>query len=271
MKKVINLGKNSAEAVSMILESDVSDPVSAVEGVGGDITVFFKNFDWSFMDFRPSELSRVSFENAILDNAIFYEDQLETVLASGPKSTKNLQVSKRPRRSAKRQAVQGDRKLDPLDLLLLELVQNDGRETVSMLASKLSISTDATQRRLQRLEHLGYILGYYADVDSRKLGFETTVFLFVGLSDQSESAFSQFEEACLQISTIRQCHMLNGEVDFVLKCELPDLKEAQAFVDQMVNTANVASIKSSLVIRSSAEKAGVPFEVFEHFIRRNVV
>lgn len=150
-------------------------------------------------------------------------------------------------------------------------MQNDGRVPVSTLASKLGISTEATLQRLQRLEILGYILGYYADVNRQQLGFVVTVFLFVGLADQSEFALTQFEEECRKISSIRQCHMLNGEIDFVLKCVLMDLKEANKLIDQMSNTYNVASINSSLVVRSSTEKSGVPFEVLEDALRKNAV
>ena len=203
----------------IIFEADVSDPVLAVEHAGGDTTVFFEHFDWSHMDFRQSDVSHVSFAGAILDGAHFYEDQLKVVLASNPKSTKNLQVSRRPQRSTKSQLDQEGkvhRRLDPLDRLLLELVQQDGRVPVANLASELSISTEKVLKRLQRLESLGYILGYYADVDRAQLGFEVTVFLLVGLVDQSEISLGRFEEECQKISSIRQCHMLNGEVDFIL-------------------------------------------------------
>ena len=67
---------------------------------------------------------------------------------------------------------------------------------------------------------------------------------------------------------VRECHMLNGEIDFILKCVSPDLSTFQRFLTQSLTAApNVASVKTSLVIRAAKDQPGVPFEVVEERVR----
>lgn len=112
--------------------------------------------------------------------------------------------------------------------------------------------------------------GYHADVDARALGFEVQVFAMVGLVSQAEADLSAFEDRCRNWPLVRECHMLNGEVDFVLKCVAPDLSTFQSFLTEELTAAeNVASVKTSLVIRVAKDTPGVPFEVLEERLARD--
>ena len=86
----------------------------------------------------------------------------------------------------------------------------------------------------------------------------------VGLQSQAEADLSAFEALCRDWPLVRECHMLNGEVDFVLKCVAPDLSSFQSFLTEKLTTAeNVGSVKTSLVIRVAKDTPGVPFDVLE--------
>ena len=138
------------------------------------------------------------------------------------------------------------------------------------LARRVGISAPPCLRRVRTLEEAGYISGYHADVDVRALGFEVRVFVMVGLERQSETDLVAFEERCEAWPLVRECHMLNGEVDFILKCVAPDLSTFQTFLTRELTSApNVASVKTSLVIRASKEVPGVPFDVLEERLRRS--
>ena len=155
-------------------------------------------------------------------------------------------------------------KLDPIDRMILAELQADGRMTNVELAKRVGISAPPCLRRVRALEDQGYIRGYHADVDSRSLGFEVQVFAMVGLVSQAEVDLSAFEERCRAWPLVRECHMLNGEVDFILKCAAPDLSTFQSFLTEELTAAdNVASVKTSLVIRGAKDLPGVPFEVLE--------
>lgn len=161
-------------------------------------------------------------------------------------------------------------KLDPIDRQILAELQADGRMTNVELAKRVGISAPPCLRRVRTLEEAGYIRGYHADVNPRELGFEVQVFAMVGLQSQAESDLSAFEERCRNWPLVRECHMLNGEVDFVLKCVAPDLSTFQTFLtSDLLTAANVASVKTSLVIRCAKDEPGVPFEVMEERLSRS--
>ena len=160
-------------------------------------------------------------------------------------------------------------KLDEIDRKILAELQADGRMTNVELASRVGISAPPCLRRVRTLEEAGFIRGYHADVDPRELGFEVAVFAMVGLDNQSEAALSAFEARCRAWPLVRECHMLNGEIDFILKCVAPDLSSFQTFLtEELTSAVNVASVKTSLVIRCAKDDPGVPFEVLEARVGR---
>ena len=155
-------------------------------------------------------------------------------------------------------------RLDPIDRKILAELQADGRMTNVELAKRVGISAPPCLRRVRTLEESGYIRGYHANVNARELGFEVQVFAMVGLASQAESDLTAFEEKCRNWPLVRECHMLNGEVDFILKCVAPDLSTFQNFLTEQLTAAdNVASVKTSLVIRGAKDDPGVPFDVLE--------
>lgn len=160
--------------------------------------------------------------------------------------------------------------LDPIDRKILAELQADGRMTNVELARRVGISAPPCLRRVRTLEEAGYIQGYHARVDARQLGFEVQVFAMVGLSSQAEADLSAFEARCRDWPLVRECHMLNGEIDFILKCVAPDLSTFQSFLtEELTAAANVASVKTSLVIRNSKDSPGVPFDVLEARLGRS--
>lgn len=155
-------------------------------------------------------------------------------------------------------------KLNPIDRQILSELQSDGRMTNVELAKRVGISAPPCLRRVRALEDAGLIKGYHADVNARELGFEVQVFVMVGLHSQAEVDLTAFENLCLAWPLVRECHMLNGEIDFILKCVAPDLSSFQSFLTEGLTSAdNVASVKTSLVIRVAKDEPGVPFDVVE--------
>jgi len=160
-------------------------------------------------------------------------------------------------------------KLDEIDRMILSELQADGRMTNVELARRVGISAPPCLRRVRTLEEAGYIRGYHADIDPRELGFEVQVFAMVRLISQAEVDLTAFEAKCIAWPLVRECHMLNGEVDFVLKCVAPDLRTFQNFLTEHLTAApNVANVKTSLVIRGAKDEPGVPFDVLEERLRR---
>ncbi len=155
-------------------------------------------------------------------------------------------------------------RLDAIDRRILAELQADGRMTNVELARRVGISAPPCLRRVRALENQGLIRGYHALVDARALGFEVQVFVMVGLQSQAEADLNAFESRCRSWSLVRECSMLNGEVDFILKCVAPDLPTFQRFLtDELTSAPNVTLVKTSLVIRCAKDEPVVPFDVLE--------
>lgn len=150
-------------------------------------------------------------------------------------------------------------KLDEIDRRILRDLQEDGRITNVELARRAGISAPPCLRRVRVLEDAGYIRGYHADLEPKALGFNVTVFAQVGLESQAEADLEAFEKLVQQWPQVRECFMLAGEADFLLKVVAEDWDDYQRFLTTKLTTApNVSHVKSALSIRQSKFVAGVP-------------
>jgi len=151
--------------------------------------------------------------------------------------------------------------LDRIDHKLLAELQANGRMTNVELARRVGLTAPPCLRRVRALEDAGIIRGYHADLDAARLGFTITVFAMVSLRSQAEADLRRFEDHVRELPEVRECHMLNGEIDFILKIVSPDLQSFQEFLTSMLTPApNVASVKTSMTIRSAKQLPGVPLE-----------
>ena len=154
-------------------------------------------------------------------------------------------------------------KLDNIDRNILRELQDQGRITNVELANRVGISAPPCLRRVRALEDAGYIRGYHADLEPGGLGYNVTVFAQVGLNSQAEPDLVAFESLINSWPEVRECYMLAGETDFILKIVAEDWETYQVFVMKKLTPApNVAHVKSSLTIRSSKFDPGVPVEIY---------
>ena len=151
--------------------------------------------------------------------------------------------------------------LDGIDRRLLAELQDEGRVTNVELAQRVGLTAPPCLRRVRALEEAGVIRGYHAELYPSKLGFAITVFALVSLKSQAEESLRQFEEHMRTLPEVRECHMLNGEIDFILKIVSRDLQSFQEFITSKLTPApNVASVKTSLTIRTAKQLPGVPLD-----------
>jgi DNA-binding Lrp family transcriptional regulator len=151
---------------------------------------------------------------------------------------------------------------DQIDRRILSELQAQGRMTNVELASKVGLTAPPCLRRVRTLEESGVIQGYHAALNPAPLGFTITVFAMVSLKSQAEADLRAFEEHVAKLEPVRECHMLNGEIDFILKIVAHDLSEFQSFLTTSLTPApNVAGVKTSLTIRTSKNIPGVPIEI----------
>ncbi len=150
-------------------------------------------------------------------------------------------------------------KLDRIDRNILSELQKDGRITNVDLAEKVGISAPPCLRRVRALEENGFIHGYHAHLDAGILGYGVTVFAQVGLDHQSEKDLNNFVSMVLEWEQVRECYMIAGDADFMLKIVAKDWDDYQKFLTKHLTSApNVAHVKSSLTVREVKYQPGIP-------------
>ncbi|MCB1500186.1 MAG: Lrp/AsnC family transcriptional regulator [Bauldia sp.] len=149
--------------------------------------------------------------------------------------------------------------LDAIDWRILKELQGDGRMTNVELARRVGISAPPCLRRVRALEEAGVIAGYRALVNEKALAFDLTAFAMVGLASQSEAGLAAFQTKVMGWEIVRECYMLSGDIDFILKCVAPDLDAFQSFlIDELTRAPEVESVRTSLVIRRLKHEPAVP-------------
>jgi DNA-binding Lrp family transcriptional regulator len=152
-------------------------------------------------------------------------------------------------------------KLDRIDWHIIQQLQADGRITNVELARRVGISAPPCLRRVRALEKAGFILGYHARLNPKLLGFDVDAYAMVRLSSQAERDLATFESLARSWSYVRDCAMLSGDIDFLLKCVAPDLPSFQNFIIRDLTTApNVDHVRTALTIRMSKSEPGLPIE-----------
>lgn len=154
--------------------------------------------------------------------------------------------------------------LDATDWRILKELQTDGRITNVALAARVGLSPPPCLRRVKALEEAGLIRGYHAELDEPRAGFEVTAFASVRLHAQGEPDLREFEKQILMWPLVREAYMLSGDMDYMLRCVAPDLPGFQEFVlGKLTALPNVASVKTTLVLRRAKHEPGVPISIPE--------
>ncbi|MBW4093157.1 MAG: Lrp/AsnC family transcriptional regulator [Proteobacteria bacterium] len=148
--------------------------------------------------------------------------------------------------------------LDAIDRRILSELQANGRITNVELARRAGISAPPCLRRVRRLEEAGVIRGYHADPDPQKLGWEITFFAIVGLDSQKEVVLAAFEQTVSTWPEVRECHMIRGGGDFLLKLVARETTQENQLTQKLTGLPTVARVQTLQTIRTSRLLAGVP-------------
>jgi DNA-binding Lrp family transcriptional regulator len=150
--------------------------------------------------------------------------------------------------------------LDEIDRRIISELQGDGRMTNVELAKRAGISPPPCLRRVRRLEEAGYIQGYHAQTDGQKLGWQISFFVIVGLESQKQAVLDGFESLVASWPEVRECHMIRGGGDFLLKLVARDAAHENQLTAKLTSAPHVAKVQTLQTIRTSRALAGVPME-----------
>ena len=149
-------------------------------------------------------------------------------------------------------------KLDAIDLRILRDLQDDGRMTNVELSQRAGISAPPCLRRVRALEESGYVHGYHAEIDGALMGFKEVYFALVGLDSQSQAVLKSFEDLMADWPEIRECHMIRGGGDFLLKIVARDKEHRDKLTMGITEAPHVTTVSTLETIRTSKNLPGVP-------------
>ncbi len=155
------------------------------------------------------------------------------------------------------------RPLDRIDRRLLALLQQDGRAPVSQLAKEVHLTVTPTLERVRRLETGGYINGYFAHLNARRLGLSLLAYIEVSLDRTTPDAFERFKDMVKAHDEIMECHMVAGGFDYLLKVRVKDMASYRTLLgDHIAGVRGVQQTHSYFVMEEvkSTHRIGIPEE-----------
>jgi len=149
--------------------------------------------------------------------------------------------------------------LDDTDRRLLRVLQKRGRISNADLADAVSLSASACHRRVQRLEAEGYITGYVALLDARRMGVPAVIFVEITLTTQADDVLDAFEKAVTRVPDVLECHLTAGAADYVLKVVAEDTEDfARIHRQYLARLPGVAKMQSSFALRTVFSTTALP-------------
>ncbi len=148
--------------------------------------------------------------------------------------------------------------LDGIDRHILRELQDDARITNVELARRVGISAPPCLRRMRRLEETGVVRGYSADIDGARIGWPITFFALVGLESQKEASLRRFEREVAGWPEVRECHMIRGGGDFLLRIVARDNADENRLTEALTGLDLVARVQTLQTIRTSHRPPGLP-------------
>jgi Lrp/AsnC family leucine-responsive transcriptional regulator len=149
--------------------------------------------------------------------------------------------------------------LDRYDLLILHELQRDARLSNTELASRIGISAAPTWRRVRWLEEQGFITGYRAELDRRKIGLGVLAFVRVDADRNTGTSTRQLEEAIRRIPEVIACHYISGSGTFELQVMATDLDAFSKFcLDTLLNLPHVKDLHTSFSLGEVKSGAALP-------------
>jgi Lrp/AsnC family transcriptional regulator, leucine-responsive regulatory protein len=154
------------------------------------------------------------------------------------------------------------KRLDRIDMKLLNELQQNARITNSDLARAANLSPTPCFNRVRALEKLGLFKQQVTLLNPEALGLRINVFIQVSLEKQAEDALRQFEEAISQRPEVMECYLMTGDADYLLRVVMPDIQMLERFiVERLTKIPGVSNIRSSFALKQVRYKTALPLPV----------
>ncbi len=145
--------------------------------------------------------------------------------------------------------------LDDLDLQLLDALQRNARSTFAELGAAVGLKAPAVHDRVKRLEGRGFVRGYAAQLDSRRLGLELNA--LVSCYTAPDCSYDEFTKALAQLPEVAEIHSVAGEESFVLKVMTRSTAHLDELLSRLKAVKGMARTKTTIVLSTPFERGGI--------------
>ncbi len=140
------------------------------------------------------------------------------------------------------------RDLDRIDLKILDILQREGRISVTELAERVSLSATPCSDRVKRMEREGVITGYHARVNPAALGKNLLVFLEIKLSAKSGDVFDKVKKELMYVPEVMECHLVSGDFDYLVKARLTEMNEYRRLLGEILKRLPASAESRSYIV-----------------------
>jgi len=144
-------------------------------------------------------------------------------------------------------------KLDSFDRKILNILQIDGTLSADALSERAGLSRNACWRRVKAMEEAGIIKNRVALIDAEKVGLPLLVYVLVRTNDHTHSWLEKFRSAVSQMPEITSAHRMTGDLDYVLRVRVADVKAYDQFYQHLIDKVPIADVSASFVMEDIKE------------------
>jgi DNA-binding Lrp family transcriptional regulator len=151
------------------------------------------------------------------------------------------------------------KRLDSIDLKILQEIQANARLTNSELATRVNLSASPCLARVKALEEAGVISQYVTLLDPLQIGLNVSVFIEIRLEQQIEKSLERFQNAIRNYPEVMECYLMTGDSDYLLRVVVPDIQALERFIiDELSKIPGVSNIKSSFALKQVKYQTALP-------------
>ncbi|WP_394750146.1 Lrp/AsnC family transcriptional regulator [Spongiimicrobium salis] len=156
-------------------------------------------------------------------------------------------------------------KLDAVDIRILQSLQQNSNRTVKSLSEELNLSTTPVFERIKKLEREGYIEGYSARLNPKKLGLKQTVFVAITLQGHTRSFLEKFVKQVNDFPEVVACHRVSGTFDYLLKLLVEDIESYEKFIiTKLTLIPYLGNVQSLITLSTGKESNEIDLSHLEH-------
>lgn len=147
------------------------------------------------------------------------------------------------------------RELDRTDRKILDILQRNGRISITELAEQINLSATPCSERIKRLERDGIITGYYARLNPAALGKTLLVFLEIRLSAKSGDVFDKVKQELMYVPEVMECHLVSGDFDYLVKARLSEMAEYRRLLGEILKRLPASAESHSYVVMEEIKES----------------